>query len=560
MWNAKYSNRIFIIYSLIITCFLNACNIKNSSENPLFESLKPTETGVTFSNIITTSDSLNLLNFEYIYIGGGVGIGDFNADGLSDIFLTGNMVPSKLYLNKGNLKFQDITAESGIKVKGWAFGVSVADVNGDGLEDIYISMGGNTSKGQYSPELFINKGVNKNGIPEFEEMAKAYGLNEPAITIQSVFFDYDKDGDLDLYCATGSGYDRSPIVPYPILKDGSAKNTDRLYRNDFDSTTGQPHFTNVSKEANIVEEGFGLGVSIVDINEDGWTDIYVTNDYLSNDLLYINNQKGGFTNVANSYFNHTSHNAMGNDIGDINNDGLMDFVAVDMLPEKRKDRMQMLGVNSYDKFYYAQRQGYISQYMRNTLQLNNGSGLPFSEIAMMAGVNATDWSWSPLIADFDNDGWKDLFISNGYRHDITDMDFITDNAKLGQQMQLFDADKIIKETAKKQPEYKTKNRLFRNTKGLTFEDITHKIDENLPSFTNGATYADLDNDGDLDLITNNIDEKAEILENISPKKNYLKINLSEDSQNRFALGAEVLIFQNNTSISSQRYERLSIQY
>ena len=317
-----------------------SCNRKNenaSQKQILFESLSSDSTSITFNNTITTSDSVNLLNFEYIYIGGGVGIGDFNKDGLQDIFLAGNMVPSKLYLNKGNMKFEDITISSGLIVNGWPFGVSVADVNGDGLQDIYLSMGGAAGKGEYKNELFINEGNDKNGIPHFKEHAQEYGLNEPAITIQSVFFDYDGDGDLDMYQMTGGGYDRSPNVPYPIRKDGTAKNTDKLFRNDFNAKLGHPVFTNVSKHANIVEEGFGLGISILDINEDGWSDIYITNDYITNDLLYVNNRDGTFKEAAAKYFNHTSYFAMGNDVGDINNDGLMDIVAVDMLPDKRKD-------------------------------------------------------------------------------------------------------------------------------------------------------------------------------------------------------------------------------
>ena len=537
-----------VLLFVAFTCFISACQQSNKNKNALFESLKPSDTGVLFANKITTSDSLNLLNFEYIYIGGGVGIGDFNADGFSDIFLTGNMVPSKLYLNKGSLQFEDITKASGIKVKGWAFGVSIADVNGDGLQDIYVSMGGNTSKGQYEPELFINKGNDKNEIPQFEEQAKEYGLNQPGIIIQSVFFDYDKDGDLDLYSATGSGYDRSPIVPYPIIKDGSAKNTDRLFRNDFNESKGHAYFTNVSKEANIVEEGFGLGVSILDLNEDTFPDIYVTNDYLSNDLLYINNQKGGFTNMASSYFNHTSHNAMGNDVGDINNDGLMDLISVDMLPEKRIDRMQMLGVNSYDKFYYAQKQGYLSQYMRNTLQLNQGNG-KFSEIGQLAGIYKTSWSWTPLFADFDNDGYQDLLITNGFGKDVTDLDFVKFRMGVSVYTNKTDVkasnDKGLFEALNKQQGIKKHPYLYKNNHDNTFADMSSDwgFDEKL--YSNGAAYADLDNDGDLEIITNNIDDFAHIYKNNAiiqnKESNFLRVKLEGSGKNKFAIGSTAII-------------------
>ena len=313
MKTIKYTSFVLVLVLLLFAAINFSCNgNKSSSTNGevLFESLAPAATGVNFENTITTNDSLNLVNFEYIYIGGGVGIGDFNTDGLPDIFFAGNMVPSKLYISKGNLKFEDITASSGIKVSGWPFGVSVADINADGLPDIFLSTGGPANKATYKNELFINQGADKSGTPHFKEMTEEYGLAEPALTIQSVFFDYDHDGDLDMYELNGGSYDRSPNVPYPIRKDGSAKNTDRLYRNDFDAKLGHPVFTNVSKQSNIVEEGYGLGVSIMDMNEDGWPDIYVTNDYLSNDLLYINNQDGSFKEEAAKYFNHTSHFAM----------------------------------------------------------------------------------------------------------------------------------------------------------------------------------------------------------------------------------------------------------
>ena len=516
----------------------------------LFESLAPADTGVDFFNKITTSDQINLVNFEYVYIGGGVGIGDFNSDGLPDIFFVGNMVPSKLYINKGNLKFEDITIPSGLIVKGWPFGVSVADVNGDGLPDIYLSMGGPANKGVYKNELFINQGIDKNGMPHFKEMAEEYGLAEPGIAIQSVFFDFDKDGDLDMYELMGGSYDRSPNVPYPIRKDGSAQNTDRLYRNDFDSALGHPVFTNVSKEAHIVEEGYGLGVSILDINEDGWPDIYVTNDYLSNDLLYINNHDGTFKEQAGKYFNHTSHFAMGNDVGDINNDGLMDMVSVDMLPEKRKDRMQMLGVNTYDKFYYAQSQGYLNQYMRNTLQLNNGLG-KFSEIGQMAGMYKTSWSWAPLFADFDNDGYQDLFISNGFGKDVTDLDFVkfrTDiSAYTNTNDKKTESNKAIGKALDERPGIKAHPYLYRNNKDNTFEDMSEKWGFSELVYSNGAAYVDLDNDGDLDIVTNNMDAPAHIYKNKSNDagqagpNNFLRVILKGAVKNSFALGSTVKI-------------------
>jgi enediyne biosynthesis protein E4 len=541
--------------------YLSGCKSNGSyrdKKDILFESISSVNSGISFANNITTSDSFNLLTFEYIYIGGGVGIGDFNSDGLPDIFFVGNMVPSKLYLNKGSLKFEDITIPSGIKATGFPFGVSVADVNADGLPDIYLSVGGPVNKGEYKNELFINKGLDKNGIPKFKEMADEYGLAEPAITIQSVFFDYDHDGDLDMYEATGGGYDRSPIVPYPIRKDGTAKNTDRLYRNDYDSVKGHPVFTNVSKQANILEEGYGLGVSILDINEDGWPDIYVTNDYLTNDLLYVNNKNGTFSEKATQYFNHTSHFAMGNDVSDINNDGLMDMVAVDMLPDKRKDRMQMLGVNTYDKFYYAQTQGYINQYMRNTLQLNQGLG-KFSEIGQMAGMHKTSWSWAPLFADFDNDGYQDLFITNGFGKDVTDLDFVKFRNDISAYTNTNDkktqSDKELAKALNERSGIKSHPYMYRNNKDNTFDDMSDKwgFDESL--FSNGAAYVDLDNDGDLDIVTNNMDAPAHIYKNKTndagkvSDNNFLRIALKGPEKNVFAIGSTVKInYSGNTQV------------
>ena len=556
MKSVKYISTIAPTFLLILLINFS-CNRKNDRDSDkkeaLFESLAPSSTGISFNNTITTSDSVNLLNFEYIYIGGGVGIGDFNSDGLPDIFFVGNMVPSKLYINKGNMKFEDITIPAGLIVKGWPFGVSVADVNGDGLPDIYLSMGGAAGKGVYKNELFINQGIGKDSIPHFKEQAEEYGLSEPAITIQSVFFDYDGDGDLDMYQMTGGGYDRSPNVPYPIRKDGSAKNTDMLFRNDFNAKLGHPVFTNVSKQANILEEGYGLGVSILDINEDGWPDIYVTNDYITNDLLYINNKDGTFKEQAAKYFNHTSYFAMGNDVGDINNDGLMDIVAVDMLPEKRKERMQMLGVNTYDKFYYAKSQGYLNQYMRNTLQLNNGQG-KFSEIGQMAGIYKTSWSWAPLFADFDNDGYQDLFITNGFGKDVTDLDFVKFRSDASAYTNTNDKktenDKALLKALNERPGIKTHPYLYRNKQNNTFEDMSEKWGFTESLYSNGAAYVDLDNDGDLDIVTNNMDAPAHIYKNKSNdagkvgENNFLRVKLIGPAKNIFATGSSVKINYN----------------
>jgi hypothetical protein len=540
-----------LVYGIAYLCGCNNSRSNTSEKETLFESVPPVLSGIQFENNIKTSDSLNLVNFEYIYIGGGVGVGDFNGDGLPDIFLVGNMVPSRLYLNKGNFKFEDITAASGIKTTGWPFGVSVADVNADGLPDIFLSTGGSSNKEICKNLLFISLGNDKSGIPKFKEATDEYGLAAPAVTIQSLFFDYDNDGDLDMYECNGGSYDRSPNVPYPIRKDGSAKNTDRLYRNDFDPKLGHAVFTDVSRSANIVEEGYGLAASILDINQDGWPDIYVTNDYLSNDLLYINNKNGSFSEQASGYFNHTSHFAMGNDVGDINNDGLMDLVAVDMLPEKRKDRMQMLGPNNYDNFYYAQSQKYLSQYMRNTLQLNLGQG-KFSEIGQMAGIYKTSWSWAPLFADFDNDGYQDLFITNGFGKDVTDLDFVKFRADISAYTNPNDkkaqSNKEIAAALNERPGIKKHPYLYRNKQDNTFDDMSENWGFMETVYSNGAAYVDLDNDGDLDIVTNNMDAPAHIYKNktndagkISPN-NFLRVQLKGPASNIFATGSTVKIY------------------
>ena len=525
---------------LIIILFLPFSSCQKG-EDKWFRKIPYETSGITFTNTITENEQYNMIDYSYLYNGGGVGVGDINNDGLPDIFFTSNQGTCELYLNKKDLHFENITKKSRIQTKGWCTGVTFVDINADGFLDIYICKSGNCSSNERKNLLFVNDGMKgKNWSGTFTEQAEKYGIANTGWSTQAAFFDYDKDGDLDLYVLNATNEDRQPNrIKENRELDGNSSANDAFYRND------KGKFNEIHTEVGIIDDGWGLGLGVGDFNNDGWEDLYISNDFLANDLIYFNDTKGRFSEKSKTVLAHTSHFSMGNDIADFNNDGLQDIIVADMMPSTNQQRKKMAGTLSDEAFEMVLQRGYNPQYMRNTLQLNNGGGLPFSEIAMMAGVNATDWSWSPLLADFDNDGWKDLFISNGYRHDITDMDFITDNAKLGQQMQLYDADKIIKETAKKQPEYKTKNRLFRNTKGLRFEDISDKIDENMPSFTNGTIYSDLDNDGDLDLITNNIDEKAEILENISPKKSYLKINLSEDSQNTFALGAEVLIFQKN---------------
>ena len=496
---------LFLIIPFIIA--MASC----SRDEKLFSIRSANETGLHFENTLVTSDTFNALSFEYIYNGGGVGTGDFDNDGLPDLFFAGNQVSSKLYLNKGNLRFEDITKTSGVTTDRWITGVAVVDINQDGLSDIYLSVGGKTSPENRRNLLFVNQGLT-DGIPVFQESAQTFGLDSDAYSTMAVFFDYDKDGDTDMYLLNNwlESFNRNNLRPRRV--DGEAESTDQLYRNNGNNT-----FSDVSREAGILIEGYGLGIVVCDINEDSWPDVYVANDFMSNDLLWINQQDGTFKNQIGDYLKHQTHNGMGVDIADFNNDALTDIMVVDMLPPGHERQKMMTPGQNYDHFHMSLDLGYEPQYMRNTLQLNRGKmpdgQIRFSEIAFMAGVAATDWSWAPLFADFDNDGYKDIFIANGYRKDVTNLDFIffgMDNNPFGTQEA---RENIWREQFEKVPDVKLSNYIFRNNGSLIFEDKTKGWGVDLPGFSNGTAYADLDNDGDLDLVTNNIDQEVTLYEN-----------------------------------------------
>lgn len=502
-------------YILLLAAFVAAMS-SCTTEEKRFSIREASDTGLDFSNTIVTNDTFNALTYEYIYNGGGVGVGDFNNDGLQDLFFAGNQVSSKLYLNKGDLKFEDVTLRVGIATKQWITGVSVVDINQDGRADIYLCVAGKSDPADRRNLLFINKGL-KDGYPVFEESARAYGLDSEAYSTMAAFFDYDKDGDLDMYLLNNwlESFNRNNLRPKRV--NGEAESTDQFFRNNGDNT-----FTEISHEAGILIEGYGLGVIVCDINEDSWPDVYVANDFMSNDLLWINQKDGTFKNQIGDYLKHQTHNGMGVDIADFNNDALADIMVVDMLPPGHVRQKMMTPGQNYDHFHMSIDLGYEPQYMRNTLQLNRGKmpdgRILFSEIAFMAGVAATDWSWAPLFADFDNDGFKDLFIANGYRKDVTNLDFIffgMDNNPFGTTEA---REKIWRDEFDKVPDVKLSNYLFRNSGSLVFEDKTKEWGVDFAGFANGAVYADFDNDGDLDIVTNNIDQPATLYENRSEKQ------------------------------------------
>ena len=540
---------IFGIFGILLIFIIAGCNNhdtvkeKSPSVPPLFKLLSPESTRVDFSNNLTEGPNANVLLYEYFYNGGGVAVGDLNGDGLQDLYFVGNMTPNKLYLNKGHMKFEDITtADLAGRPGPWKTGVTMADVNGDGKLDIYLCYSGNLPAAKRTNQLFINQGNDSNGVPHFKEEAEQYGLADSSYSTQAYFFDFDHDGDLDMLLLNHNPNSLPVLddsVTARIFRQPDPLTGIRLFRND------NGHFKDITEKSGISSSSltYGLAAGIADINGDGWQDIYISNDYAVPDYLYINNHDGTFTNVIQKSLGHTSEFSMGNDISDINNDGYPDIFTLDMLPEDNRRQKLLVSPDNYGRFDLSLRSGFYYQYMRNMLQLNNGNGT-FSEIGQLAGISNTDWSWAPLFADYDNDGWKDLFVTNGYLRDYTNMDFIkymNDYVKSAQRLEKSDVLKLIDSM----PASNVLNYMFKNNGDLTFTDVSKSWGFTFPSNSNGAVYADLDNDGDLDLVTNNINQPAFIFENLSDKQlknNYLEVALKGEPLNTEGIGAKITIY------------------
>lgn len=539
---------ISVLYILVLT----SCNPIDS--NKLFSKMPSGHTGIKFKNLVVETDELNILTYGYIYNGGGVAVGDINNDGLMDLYFTGSMVGSRLYLNKGDFKFEEIAEKAGVFAEGlWNTGTAMADVNGDGLVDIYVCRSAAKDAPKRKNLLFIN-----NGDLTFTEKANEYGLDDSGYSTEANFFDYDKDGDLDVFVLNHS------VQPYSSFRNTSKElrseyipeYADRLYRND------NGKFTDVSSEAGIISSvlGFGLSVSVGDINSDNWPDMYISNDFHEHDFLYLNNGDGTFTESLKKYMGHTSYFSMGSDVADINGDGKLDIVTLDMLPEGNFRQKMVLGPDNYDKYDFLVKSDFHHQYMRNMLHINNGSS--FSEVGQLSGIHATDWSWAPLLTDLDNDGLTDLFVTNGLKRDYTNMDFM--NFAVQKRLEEMDSgvEMAIKDLLKEIPSSIEENYAYKNLGHLKFEKETTAWGLGGKSLSSGAAYVDLDNDGDYDLVVNNMDEEAFIYRNNSEKitqNNYLKIQLKGKDKNTLAIGSKIIVEADTLKLQHELYTSRGFQ-
>ncbi len=554
-----YRSHIFsCIILLLIFLLSSGCRKKTDREvMPGFKMISADQTGLHFNNELVPTADLNIFHYMYFYNGGGVAIADFNKDNFMDIYLTGNQISNALYLNKGDLTFTDVTSLSNTSGDGgWSTGVTVTDINNDGWMDIYVNQVGDFSTLKGHNRLYVWKSLTKEGVPVFEESAAAYGLDLVGFGTQAGFFDYDNDGDLDLFQLNHSVHHNGTFGQRKDF-EGTFHPTagDRLFKNE------NGKFTDVTSTSGILGTvvGYGLGMVFSDINMDGWTDIYVTNDFHENDYLYINQQNGTFKESINQAMRHTSRYSMGVDISDINNDGYNEIFTLDMHPDDPYILKSTLGEDDYGAFLFKVGYGYNHQYARNTLQLNNRNNT-FSEIGIYADVHASDWSWSGLFFDFDHDGYKDIFVSNGIPKRMNDIDYVNfathDEIQWKIKMnELEESDLVVEE---KLPEVRLMNKFYRNKHNLTFEDISGSITNNLPCFSNGAAYADFDNDGDLDIVVNNIRDEVFLYVNTINEKpgddhHYLSLKLEGPPGNPMAIGAKLIAYKKNETLTSEQF-------